>query len=103
MHNNKKVRYNNIVMKDGDFFMQREITVREIESTLNKCDNIVEPIVVKRGNKRKVIIIDMEEYLEKLMELEIIKHLQKSEEDIEKGRTIPADKYFKELRLKYGF
>ncbi|MCL2859748.1 MAG: hypothetical protein FWF46_04150 [Oscillospiraceae bacterium] len=82
--------------------MQREITVREIESTLNKYDNIDEPIIVKRDNKSRVVIIDMEEYFEKLNELEIIKHLQKSEEDIEKGRTIPADKYFMELRVRYG-
>lgn len=32
---------------------------------------------------------------EKLMELDIIKHLKKSEEDIENGRTIPAEKVFK--------
>ena len=83
--------------------MQKEITVKEVIDTLNEYDNIEEPIVINRKNKRKVLIIDMEKYQESLKELEIIKHLQKAEEDIENGRTIPADKYFKELRLRYGY
>lgn len=83
--------------------MQREITVREVESTLNEYENILEPIVVKRDNKSKVVIIDMEEYLGKLMELDIIKHLQRAEKDIENGRTIPADKYFEKLKVRYGY
>jgi len=45
----------------------------------------------------------MKEYKEKLLELDIIKHLQKSEEDIEKGKTIPANKVFEELRDEYGY
>lgn len=83
--------------------MQREITVKEIENTLSKYEEIDEPIVVKRENKSDVVILSMKEYKEKLLELDIIKHLQKSEEDVEQGRTIPADKLFKELRAEYGY
>ena len=46
--------------------MQKEITVREIEETLNQYDNIDEPILVKRENKSDVVIISMEKYKEKL-------------------------------------
>lgn len=83
--------------------MQREITVKEIENTLSKYEEIDEPIVVKRENKSDVVILSMKEYKEKLLELDIIKHLQKSEEDIEKGRTIPAEQFFKDLRTEYGY
>lgn len=83
--------------------MQRQITVKEIENTLNKCEEIDEPIVVKRDNKSDVVILSMKEYKEKLMELDIIKHLKKSEDDIENGRTISAEKLFEELRVEYGY
>lgn len=83
--------------------MQKEITIREVENTLIENENIDEPIVVKRENKSDVVILSMKEYKEKLLELDIIKHLQKSEDDIENGRTIPADKMFKELRAEYGY
>ncbi|MCI8392380.1 MAG: hypothetical protein HFJ24_03895 [Clostridia bacterium] len=83
--------------------MQREISVKEVESTLEECENIDEPIIVKRKDKSDVVILSLKEYKEKLLEMDIIKHLQKSEEDIENGRTIPAEEMFKELREKYGY
>ena len=83
--------------------MQREISVKEVESTLEECENIDEPIIVKRKDKSDVVILSLKEYKEKLLEMDIIKHLKKSEEDIENGRTIPAEEMFKELREKYGY
>jgi len=83
--------------------MQREISVKEVESTLEECENIDEPIIVKRKDKSDVVILSLKEYKEKWLEMDIIKHLQKSEEDIENGRTIPAEEMFKELREKYGY
>lgn len=80
-----------------------QITTREIETTLNKYEDINEPIVVKRDNKTDVVIVSMKEYKEKLQEMDIIKHLKKSEEDIENGNTFSADEVFKELRAEYGY
>ncbi len=80
-----------------------QITTQEVEKTLNKYEEIDEPIFVKRDNKTDVVILSMKEYKEKLQELEIIKHLQKSEEDIKDGRTTPASEFFKELRAEYGY
>ena len=79
------------------------IKVQEIETALNNNEVISEPIVVKRANKKDVVIISMEEYQEIFMKQNIAKHLQKAEEDIENGKTIPSDKYFDELRLKYEY
>ena len=84
-------------------FMGREIPLKEIENTLSQYEEIDEPIVVKRENKSDVVILSMKEYKEKLLVLDIIKHLQKSEEDIENGRTVPAKKVFDELRAEYGY
>lgn len=80
-----------------------KITTQEVEYTLNKYEEIDEPIFVKRENKTDVVILSMKEYKEKLQELEIIKHLQKSEDDIKNGRTTPAKEFFKELRTEYGY
>jgi PHD/YefM family antitoxin component YafN of YafNO toxin-antitoxin module len=79
------------------------IRVQEIETALNSFESTSGPIVVKRANKEDVVIISMEEYQERFMKQEIAKHLQKAEEDIENGRTIPADKYFEDLRLRYDY
>ncbi len=38
-----------------------------------------------------------------ILDTEIEKHLKKSEEDIENGRTKKAIDVFKELEKKYGF
>lgn len=83
--------------------MQRTITVKDIENTLAKYEDIEEPIVVKREDKSDVVILSLRAYKEKLKEQEIIEHLQKSEEDIEKGRTTPAKDFFKEMREEYGY
>ncbi len=80
-----------------------QITTQEVEKTLNKYDNIDEPIFVKRKDKADVVILSINEYKEKIQELEIISHLQKSEEDIKNGRTTPAKDFFKELRNEYGY
>lgn len=83
--------------------MQRVIKLKEIEEELSNQEEINEPIVVKRENKSDVVIVSMKEYKERLLEADIIKHLQKSEEDIENGRTIPAKKVFEELRAEHGY
>ena len=80
-----------------------QITTQEVEKALNKYEEIDEPIIVKRDNKTDVVILSMKEYKEKLQELEIIKHLQKSEDDIKNGKTKPSSEFFKELRTEYGY
>ena len=80
-----------------------KITTQEVEKILNRYEELEEPIFVKRENKTDVVILSMKEYKEKLQELEIIKHLQKSEDDIKNGRTTPAKDFFKELRAEYGY
>lgn len=40
---------------------------------------------------------------EEIKNLEIIKHLQKSELDIENGKTIPANVFWRELKSEYKY
>ena len=80
-----------------------QITTQEVEKTLNKYDNIDEPIFVKRKDKADVVILSINQYKEKIQKLEIISHLKKSEKKIKNGRTTPAKDFFKELRNEYGY
>lgn len=43
-----------------------QITAKEVEKTLNKYDNIDEPIFVKRKDKADVVILSINEYKEKI-------------------------------------
>ena len=52
---------------------------------------------------KKEIKINLRKHKEKTLERDIIEHLKKSEDDIENGRTISAEKVFRELREKYGY
>ena len=42
--------------------MQKEITVREFENTVSAVDDIEEPIIVKRDNKKDLVVISLEKY-----------------------------------------
>ena len=81
--------------------MQKEITVEEVEKTLNE-DNIDETIIVKRKNKSDVVIINLEEY-KKMLENNLIEKLKKAEEQIINGEVLEADAVFEEMREKYGY
>lgn len=54
-------------------------------------------------NKDNVKVVMKEEYKNYIFDNETVKKLQKSEEDIENGKTRKAVDVVKELRLKYGF
>lgn len=83
--------------------MQREITVQEIEETINSYTNIEEPIIVKRKDKEDLIIISMEEYKKKLYLADLDKKLLEGEEDIINGDVYDARDVLMELREKYGY
>lgn len=81
--------------------MQREISVEEVEKTLNE-ENIEDTIIVKRKNKSDVVIINLEEY-KKMLENNLIEKLKIAERQIINGEVIEADAVFEEMRDKYGY
>lgn len=83
--------------------MQKEITVQEIETTINQYTDIDEPIIVKRENKEDLIIISLEEYKKKIFLAELDRKLLEGEEDIKNNRVHSARAVFKGLREQYGY
>lgn len=81
--------------------MQREISVEEVEKTLNE-ENIEDTIIVRRKNKADVVIINLEEY-KKMLENNLIEKLKRAEEQIERGEITDAEAVFEEMREKYGY
>ena len=79
--------------------MRQLINIQEIEEALEQYGDIV----VSKKNKDNVVVMSMEEYKNKLLNERIEKHLLKSEEDIENGRTKNAMAVFEEMEDKYGF
>ena len=83
--------------------MQREITIREVENALNEYENIDEPIIVKRNNKKDVIILSIDEYQRKLYLSELSSKVAKGEDDLKNNRIKDARVVFGRLREKYGY
>jgi len=83
--------------------MQKEATLTEFTDIVNKIDDIKEPIVLKRNNKKDLIVISMEEYKKYLFLSELNEKIEKSEKEIEEGKIYKAKEVFKELREKYGY
>lgn len=81
--------------------MNKEKPLKEIEEILEPYGEIKEPIIVKRKNKKDVVIISFEEYKKKILETDIIEKLKQSEEDIENGRIVDAKLVLQELSEKY--
>lgn len=79
--------------------MQREITVREFETTVNEVDNIEEPIIVKRENKQDLVVISLEKYQKEMF----LSKLEKSKKQYKEGKVHSARTVFKGLREKYGY
>lgn len=79
--------------------MQREITVREFENTVSTIDDIQEPIIVKRDNKKDLVIISLEQYQREMF----LNKLEKSKQQYKEGKVHSARTVFKGLREKYGY
>lgn len=79
--------------------MQQVTSIQEIETVINQNGEMV----IGKNKKNNVVIMSMEEYKNNIFDKETVKHLLKSEEDIEKGKTKKGAEVIKELRAKYGF
>ena len=78
--------------------MQREITVREFENAVSVDDDI-EPMIVKRENKKDLLVISLEQYQREIF----LSKLEKSKKQYKKGEVHSARTVFKGLREKYGY
>ena len=78
--------------------MQREITVREFEDAVNSIDNI-EPMIIKRENKKDLLVISLEQYQKEIF----FNKLEKSKQEYKEKKVHDARTVFKGLREKYGY
>ena len=77
---------------------QREVTVQEFEDIVNTNDDI-EPIIIKRDNKKDLLVISLEEYQRQMF----LNRLEESERQYKEGKVYPIREVFEELRDKYGY
>lgn len=78
--------------------MQRKINVEEFEKAVNMEDNI-EPMIVKRKNKKDLIVISLEQYQREIF----LNRLEKSKKQYKENKVYSARTVFKELKEKYGY
>lgn len=76
--------------------MQREITVREFENAVSITDDI-EPMIVKRENKKDLLVISLEQYQKE----KFLNKLEKSKKEYKEGKVHSARTVFKRLREKF--
>ena len=79
--------------------LKKEITVREFENVVSTIDDIEEPIIVKRENKKDLIVISLEEYQKAVF----LNKLENSKKQYAEGKVHSARTVFKGLREKYGY
>ena len=77
----------------------KEIAIRDFETTMNDIDDVKEPIVVKRDNKKDLVVISLEEYQKIIFQ----NKLEKSKKQYKEGKVHSARTVFKGLREKYGY
>ena len=78
--------------------MQREITLKDFEKTVNSVDDI-EPLILKRENKEDLLVISLEQHQKEMFS----DTLDNSTEDYNDGKVYSARTIFKGLREKYGY
>lgn len=59
-------------------------------------------MVITTNKENEIVIMNMEEYKEKMLKEEIEEHLIKAEDDIKNGRVRNAREVFKEWKVQYG-
>lgn len=72
--------------------------IQDLKTAIYKNGEMV--ITIEDGN---IVIMKMEEYINKRLEDEIEEKLLRAEKQIEEGKTIKATEVFKELEELYGF
>ncbi len=76
--------------------MQQITNIQDLKAAVNQNGEMI--IAMNDGN---IVIMNMEEYREKIMKEDIEKHLLKAEIDIENGRVRDARDVFQEWKEKY--
>lgn len=71
--------------------------IQDIKTAVNENGEMVITM-----NDNDIVIMNMEEYREKILKEDIVEHLLRSEDDIKNGRVRDAREVFKDWKDKYG-
>lgn len=77
--------------------MMQVTSIQDLKTAVNQNGEMIITM-----NNNDIVIMKIEEYIEKLLKEDIEKHLLKAEDDIKKGRVRDAREVFKEWKEKYG-
>jgi prevent-host-death family protein len=66
----------------------------------NLCKESKEPVFITVNGRGDTVLLGYEKYLQLQTELELLKNLAQSEEDVRLGRVTKAEESFDELRKK---
>ena len=77
----------------------REITINELQNSIESIEDIKEPIIVRRKGKKDFVIVDLEEYQKSMF----FTKLEESKQDYASGKFKNARDVFKKLEGKYGY
>lgn len=86
------------IEKERYITMLQVSNIQDLKTAIYKNGEMV--ITIEDGN---IVIMKMEEYINKRLEDEIEEKLLRAEKQIEEGKTIKATEVFKELEELYGF
>ena len=77
--------------------MMQVTSIQDLRTAINQNGEMVITM-----NNNDIVIMNMEEYREKILKEDIEKSLLKAEDDIKKGKVKDAREVFKEWKEKYG-
>ena len=69
----------------------------------NLCKETKEPIYITVNGHGDTVILSLEKFNQMQAELELLKMLAESEEDVRKGRTAPVEDSFNDIRKKLDY
>ena len=96
---NTNLCYTIYSIEKGRYITMLQVSnIQDLKTAIYKNGEMV--ITIEDGN---IVIMKMEEYINKRLEDEIEEKLLRAEKQIEEGKTIKATEVFKELEELYGF
>ena len=87
-----------------DFKMQNIRPSSELRNKYNEISNLCketrEPVFITVNGHGDTVIMNLEDYNQMIAELELLKMLSESEDDVRNGRVSPVENTFDDIRKK---
>lgn len=88
----------------GDIIMQNIRPSAELRNKYNEVSNLCkesrEPVFITVNGRGDTVLLGIEQYYQMQSELELLKLLAESEDDVRNGRVSPIENTFSDIRKK---